>query len=74
MAAAAQSGRNREAVREEIAMAERRLGLITVRAPTDLAPGKLERTEGETDERYAQRKRLVEELMSISDDFEGLAV
>jgi uncharacterized protein (UPF0548 family) len=34
----------------------------------NLVPGELERTEGETDERFAQRKRLVDELMSIPDE------
>jgi hypothetical protein len=45
--------------------------VITVYAAPEtarLVPGALERTEGETDERYAQRKRLVAELMSIPDE------
>jgi hypothetical protein len=45
--------------------------VITVYAApetADLVPGELERSEGETDERYAQRKRLVDELMSIPDE------
>ena len=33
----------------------------------NLVPGPLERTEGESDKRYAQRKKLVDELMSIPD-------
>jgi len=33
----------------------------------NLAPGVLERSEGESDERYAQRKKLIDELMSIPD-------
>lgn len=33
-----------------------------------LAPGELERTRGETDERYEQRKKLVDELLSIPDE------
>lgn len=32
-----------------------------------LVPGELERSTGESDERHAQRKRLVDELMSIPD-------
>jgi hypothetical protein len=45
--------------------------VITVYAAPEtakLVPGELERTEGENDERYAQRKRLVDELMSIPDE------
>src|SRR5919199_314883 len=45
--------------------------VITVYAAPEtvnLVPGELERTEGETDDRYARRKRLVDELMSISDE------
>lgn len=34
----------------------------------NLVPGQLERTDGETDERFLQRKRLVDELMSIPDE------
>jgi hypothetical protein len=44
--------------------------LITVYAvpeTANLVHGQLERTTGETDERYAQRKALVDELMSIPD-------
>jgi hypothetical protein len=33
-----------------------------------LVPGEIERSEGETEERFAQRKRLVDELMSIPDE------
>jgi hypothetical protein len=45
--------------------------VITVFAAPEtagLVPGELERTEGETDERYARRKGLVDELMSIPDE------
>ena len=33
-----------------------------------LVPGELERTKGETNERYEQRKKLVDELLSIPDE------
>lgn len=33
-----------------------------------LVPGELERTKGETDKRYEQRKKLVDELLSIPDE------
>lgn len=44
--------------------------VITVYAPPEtasLVPGALERSEGESDKRYARRKKLVDELMSIPD-------
>ncbi len=44
---------------------------ITVYAPPEaaaLVPGELERSVGETDERYAHRKKLFDELMSIADE------
>lgn len=44
--------------------------VITVYAAPEtanLVPGKLERSKGETDGRYARRKKLVHELMSIPD-------
>jgi len=45
--------------------------VITVYAPPEtaaLVPGELERGEGETDERHAHRKKLVDELLSIPDE------
>jgi hypothetical protein len=45
--------------------------MIAVYVPAEtgaLVPGELERSAGESDERYAQRKTLVDELMSIADE------
>lgn len=45
--------------------------VIAVYVPAEsaaLVPGDLERSEGESDRRYAQRKKLVDELTSIADE------
>jgi hypothetical protein len=45
--------------------------VISVSVPPEaavLAPGEIERSPGESDQRFALRKKLVEELMSIPDE------
>lgn len=48
--------------------ANRAITVYAAPETANLTPGELERTESETDERYAQRKKLVDELMSIPDE------
>ena len=47
--------------------ADRVIAVHAAPETANLVPGPLERTEGESDKRYAQRKKLVDELMSIPD-------
>lgn len=47
--------------------AERVIGMYVAPELAGVRHGKLKRTEGESDERYAQRKALFDELMSLPD-------
>lgn len=46
----------------------RRLAVYTPPEAAALVPGELERSAGETDERYAHRKKVFDELMAIPDE------
>ena len=58
-------------VLHDLAAKDEERRVISVYAPPEvgaLIPGELERSAGETDKRYARRKKLVKELLSIPDE------